>query len=219
MFEAVLFDWDGTLADTRQAILLSFKRALKKTGTEVPDEFIERRIGIGAKRTFREILLAKDQQFDDLLIEDLVNEKIRAEIDLSDTISLLPGVDSLLKSLHGKLPLALASMNNRAVIDHLLEKLNLNRYFKVTVTVEEVVHPKPDPEIFLTCASRLGVSPRNCLVVEDSVFGVSAAKAAGTSCLAVSTGAYGEEELVKLAPDLLVSSLSDTTELLRFILQ
>jgi beta-phosphoglucomutase len=219
MFSAVLFDWDGTLADTRQAILLSFRRALDKVNVQVPDAFIERRIGTGAEQTFREILQSKAKDFDDTLIKSLVHEKIRAEIDLGNTISLLPGVPILLKSLEGKLPLALASMNNRAVIDHLLDRLNLRCFFNVIVTVEDVSLFKPHPEIFLKCASRLNVPPQRCLVVEDSVFGVKAAKTAGMSCLAVSTGAYKETELAELDPEMLVSCLSDTESVLNFMLR
>ena len=219
MFSAVLFDWDGTLADTRQVILLSFRRALDKVNVQVPDAFIERRIGTGAEQTFREILQSKAKDFDGALIKSLVHEKIRAEIDLCEMISLLPGVPILLKSLEGKLPLALASMNNRAVVDHLLDRLNLSRFFNVVLTVEDVSLFKPHPEIFLKCASRLRVPPQRCLVVEDSVFGVKAAKTAGMSCLAVSTGAYKGTELAELDPEMLVSCLSNTESVLNFMLR
>jgi HAD superfamily hydrolase (TIGR01509 family) len=219
MFSAVIFDWDGTLVDTRQAILLSFRRALGKVKVVVPDALIERRIGIGAEQTFREILQSRAVDFDDALIGSLVQEKIQAEIDLGDTITLLPGVHILLESLQGRIPLALASMNNRAVIGHLLDKLDLRRFFDAALTVEDISLFKPNPEIFLKCAALLGISPKRCLVVEDSIFGVKAAKTAGMRCLAVSTGAYGKTELAELNPDMLFSSLSDTDKVLRFMLQ
>jgi beta-phosphoglucomutase-like phosphatase (HAD superfamily) len=62
MFEAAIFDWDGTLADTRKAIVVSFQKALKEINLEVPIEYIERRIGIGASETFREILQATNRR-------------------------------------------------------------------------------------------------------------------------------------------------------------
>ena len=61
MFEAAIFDWDGTLADTRKAIVISFQKALKEINLEVPNRYIERRIGIGASETFREILASCKQ--------------------------------------------------------------------------------------------------------------------------------------------------------------
>ena len=217
-FDAVLFDWDGTLADTRQAILLSFRKALGKINVAVPDTLIERRIGIGADKTFREILQAKNEHFNDELIKTLVEEKINAEIELSDCVKLFPGVLELLNILQGRLKTALASMNNRAVIDHFLKKLNISSLFDVVITVEDVSNFKPNPEIFLKCASRLGIPPERCIVVEDSIFGVEAAKTAGMSCLAVLTGVYSRQELARADPDMIVSSLSDTAQLLRFLL-
>ncbi len=219
MLDAVLFDWDGSLADTREVILLSFKGALKKIGVVVPDAFIERRIGIGAEETFVEIIRAQNKRYAKNLVRCLVHEKIQSEIKFSGRVKLLPGAVELLKSLNGKLKLALTSMNNKPVIDHLLEELNIREFFDVILTVEDVTNFKPNPEIFLKCSSLLGVSPGKCLVVEDSLFGVQAGKAAGMKCLAVLTGVYGEAELAKANPDMILESLSDTTRVLNFILE
>ena len=218
MFEAVLFDWDGTLADTRHAILVSFRKALKTVNVEVNDTFVERRIGTGAEGTFREILQLKGKQFNDSLIRSLVEEKVRAEIEISNEVKLFPGAKKLLESLHGKTKLALASMNNRAVIEHLLSHMDLNKFFLVVLTVEEVTKFKPDPEIFLKAASRLGTKPEKCVVVEDSIFGVQAAKAGGMGCVAVLTGAYSKAELEKGKPERIVDSLTETDKILDFIL-
>ena len=218
MFEAVLFDWDGTLADTRHAILVSFRKALKTVNVEVNDTFVERRIGTGAEGTFKEILQLKGKQFNDSLIRSLVEEKVRAEIEISNEVKLFPGAKKLLESLHGKTKLALASMNNRAVIEHLLSHMDLNKFFLVVLTVEEVTKFKPDPEIFLKAASRLGTKPEKCVVVEDSIFGVQAAKAGGMGCVAVLTGAYSKAELEKGKPERIVDSLTETDKILDFIL-
>jgi beta-phosphoglucomutase len=85
--------------------------------------------------------------------------------------------------------------------------------------VDEVQHVKPDPEIFLKCAVKLGCSAAKCVVVEDSIFGVKAAKAAKMGCIAVLTGVYSGEELEKAGPDLIVNSLMEKEEILNLILQ
>jgi beta-phosphoglucomutase len=219
MFEAVIFDWDGTLADTRRVIIDSFQKALSDVHCTISDEFIERRIGIGAEETFREILRASGIRFDEPLIMSLVEKKIQAEIDLSSKVKLFEGAVELLEFLHGKVKLALASMNNRDVIDHMLHAMNVRRFFGIVLTVDEVHNPKPDAEIFLKCALKLGSRPEKCVVVEDSIFGVEAAKAAKMGCIAVLTGAYSREELKKANPDLIVNSLKEKDRILNFILR
>jgi beta-phosphoglucomutase len=219
MFEAVIFDWDGTLADTRQVVVASFQKVLSEIHCTISDEFIERRIGIGAAETFREILRTSRISFNEALIRLLVDKKIQAEIDLSSNVTLFTGATALLASLHGKVKLALASMNNRGVINHMLKVMNMQRFFDVVLTVDEVRNSKPDPEIFLKSALKLGSHPEKCVVVEDSIFGVKAAKAAKMGCIAVLTGVYSQEELKKANPDLVVNSLKQKDEILNFILQ
>jgi beta-phosphoglucomutase-like phosphatase (HAD superfamily) len=109
-------------------------------------------------------------------------------------------------------------MNNRQVIDRLLCVLGLTEFFDVVVTVDEVSKTKPDPEIFLKAAEKLGVKPTDCVVVEDSIFGVKAAKAADMGCVAVTQGAYKADELAQANPDLIVNSLSQQAAIERFIL-
>jgi beta-phosphoglucomutase len=219
MFTAVIFDWDGTLADTRKAILFSFHKALSQVDCDVSDEFIERRIGIGAAKTFKEILQSQNVSFDEALIRKLVDVKIQAEIDLSSEINLFEGAAELLESLQNKVKVGLASMNNRQVIDHLLKTTNTQQFFKTVVTADEISKPKPNPDIFLKCASKLNAKPENCIVTEDSIFGVEAAKSAGMGCIAVLTGVYSRNELKKAKPDLIVDSLREKAAILKLILE
>ncbi len=219
MFEAVIFDWDGTLADTRQVIVASFQKALNEVHCEIDDEFIERRIGIGSAETFREILRSAKIRFDEALITSLVENKIQTEIEMSNKVKLFDGSLDLLESLHGKVKLGLASMNNRNVIDHMLKTIKIQGFFDAILTTDDISNPKPDPEIFLKCALKLRSSPDKCVVVEDSIFGVKAAKAARMSCLAVLTGVYSREELKKENPDLILNSLTEKGEVLNFILR
>jgi beta-phosphoglucomutase-like phosphatase (HAD superfamily) len=94
---------------------------------------------------------------------------------------------------------------------------NMRKYFDEVVSVDDVLQPKPDPEIFLRCASKLQAAPESCVVVEDSVFGVRAARSARMKCIVVPTGAYTEEELDREGPDLLVSSLLEREKILDLI--
>jgi len=209
MFEAAIFDWDGTLGDTRRVIVVSFQKAVSEINISVSDEYIERRIGIGAAETFRDILRSAKTPFEEGTIRRLVERKSELEIELTDQVKLFPGARELLDALHGKIKMGLASMNNRSVIDHLLKAKDLEKYFDAVLAAESISHSKPDPEIFLKTADLLKAKPEGCVVVEDSVFGVKAAKSANMSCVAVLTGVYSMLELEQEKPDLIVRTLED----------
>jgi len=218
MFEAVIFDWDGTLADTRKAIVVSFQKALKEINLEVPTQYIERRIGIGASETFREILQAANRRVDEKIVKQLVERKSKVQIELATEVVLFGGARELLEVLRGRVKVGLASMNNRSVIMHMLQINGIADYFNTILTVEAVSHSKPDPEIFLKTALQLGSNPQNSVVLEDSLFGVQAAKAAEMGCIAVTTGVYSRQELAVEKPDLIVGSLKDP-RIFKLILQ
>jgi len=219
MFEAVIFDWDGTLADTRQVVVASFQKALSDVHCEISGEFIERRIGIGSAETFREILQSSKMRFDETLIKRLVEKKIQNEIEMSGDVKLFDGSLELLESLQGKVKLGLASMNDWDVINNLLKITNMQRFFDVVLTADDISNPKPNPEIFLKCALKLRSSQEKCVVVEDSIFGVEAAKKARMGCIAVLAGVYSRTELENAGADLLVSSLREKEAILRFVLK
>ena len=209
MFETVIFDWDGTLGDTRRVIVISFQKALGEINVKVSKDFIERRIGIGAAETIREVLRSAKFEFDEKLVERLVLRKSELEIELTSGNELFGGARELLEALQGKVKLGLASMNNRSVIIHMLKANGVYDCFDVFLTAESISRSKPDPEIFLKTASELKSKPERCVVFEDSIFGVKAAKSAGMACVAVTTGVYSKDELEKEEPDLVVDSLKD----------
>jgi beta-phosphoglucomutase len=218
MFEAAIFDWDGTLADTRHAIVVSFHKALTENGLDVSTEYVERRIGIGASDTFRDILHSKGLPIDEKLVACLVKRKSEVQIDMADEVPLLSGARELLRALQGKVKMGLASMNNHDVISHLLKINRLEESFQAVLTADRVAHSKPDPEIFLKTAAELKANPARCVVFEDSIFGVKATKAGGMSCVAVTTGVYRRQELEVEKPDLIVESLKDPA-ILSFVLK
>jgi HAD superfamily hydrolase (TIGR01509 family) len=217
IIKAVIFDWDGTLADTKRAVIQSFQKVLSKAGCRVNDEFIERRMGIGTKKTIIEAFKECHVIFDVLTLEKLAKEKIRIQAELTDDVKLFDGVTEFLDALKGRIKIGLATMSSRKVVKKLLPEKRINKYFDVVVTADDIVKSKPDPEIFLVSALKLGVKPGDCIVVEDSVFGVKSAKAAGMKCIAVSSGAYSREELEKENPDFTINSFDDKEKALNFI--
>lgn len=218
MIDAVIFDWDGTLADTKNFLLKAFHKTLMEIGSDVSDEFIDRRFGIGAKGIFEAALKVKGIKFDNKKIEELVKRKIEIQMKIRDNIILFDGALNLLNSLHNKVRLGLATMAPKKLISIQLKEMNINRYFDVVITVDEVNHPKPDPEIFNKCAMKMNVDPSKCVVIEDSIFGVKAAKDANMKCIGVTTGAYSAKELRGQNPDLIIESVKNKNSIINFIL-
>jgi len=217
MIKAVIFDWDGTLADTKKAVVQSFQKVLVEAGCVVSDEFIERRMGIGTKKTIEEAFRECNMRFDDEMLENLAREKIKIQVSLTEIVDLFEGAAELLEELQGRAKIALATMSGRKVVDKILPEKRITTYFDVVVSADEIVNPKPDPEVFRVSAKKLGVDPKDCVVVEDSVFGVRAAKAAEMKCIAVPSGAYSGEELQQENPDLMINSLTEKERILDFI--
>ena len=217
MVKAVIFDWDGTLADTRKAVVQSFQKVLTEAGCRVSNEFIARRMGIGTKKTIIDAFRECHMRLDVSTLENLAYEKVRIQVVLADIVSIFEGVTELLETLHGKTKIALATMSGRKVVDKLLQAKRIAKYFDVVVSADEVTNPKPDPEVFLVAAKKLGVAPEDCMVVEDSVFGVRAAKAANMKCIAVPSGVYSREELQEERPDMVIGALIEKETMLGFI--
>ena len=219
MTKAVIFDWDGTLADTRKAVVQSFQRVLTGAGCKVSDEFIERHIGIGTKKTIIEAFRECHMGINVATLEKIAKEKVKIQAELAGLVKLLDGATELLKALEGKTKMAIATMSGREVIDKLLSEKRLESYFEAVVTADDVSNPKPDPEVFLKAAKLLGVDPKDCVVVEDSVFGVRAAKRANMKCVAVSSGFYSKQELQEERPHMVIDSLVEKEKILQFILK
>ena len=118
------------------------------------------------------------------LIEQNYKESYRYLSEV-EQIPIMPGLVGLLKKLQSrKYPMAVASSSTPEIIDLILKKTNLKKYFQVIVSAEEAGKSKPEPDVFLLAAEKLGIKPANCLVVEDSPNGIKAAKSAGMMCIA-----------------------------------
>lgn len=217
MILAVIFDWDGTIADTKKAVIQSFQKVLTEAGCNVTDEFILRLMGIGTKKTIIEAFKECSKRLDVSTLEKLAKEKVIIQAELTDVVRFIDGAIELLELLHGKTKIALATMSSRRVVEKILSETKIKKYFDVVVTADEVNRPKPNPEIFLSAAKMLGVDQKDCVIIEDSIFGVRAAKKAKMKCIAVPSGVYNKKELEQEHPDLVVNSLVEKETVLQFI--
>jgi beta-phosphoglucomutase family hydrolase len=179
---AVIFDMDGLMYDTERLSLEAWKEVAARHGIDIPQSVIDSTMG----HTCSEVKALVQKYFDETGVRadasamsrernDLMLEKIERE-----GAPVKPGLYELLDHIHNKeLHTALASASYIDKVGTLLKRSELTDAFDVIVHGGEATKGKPDPEIFLIAASRLGVEPEECLVLEDSENGVRAACAAG----------------------------------------
>lgn len=177
----VIFDLDGVIVDTAKHHFLAWQQLAQSQGWSFTTQDNEQLKGVSRVRSLELILEWNKAQistevFDRLLIEK--NERYLSLIADMDASERLPDVQRVLQTFkkHGcKIALGSASKNARPILD----KIELTPYFDVIVDGTNVSKAKPDPEVFLQAANQLGIAPKDCVVFEDAVAGIQAAKAAG----------------------------------------
>jgi HAD superfamily hydrolase (TIGR01509 family) len=181
---AVLFDFDGVLADTENHHIAAWQRTLTALGWEVPDEVAARSAEIDDREFLRELFTQHEIEGGD--IEGWVRKKQALTIRLlRDAPRIYPGVAELVRQLRGRARLAVVSGTWRENVDAVLESPALSGAFELIVSKEDAERVKPDPEAYLLALKRLRISPARAVAIEDSPTGLTAARSAGIACLAV----------------------------------
>ncbi|WP_438711715.1 beta-phosphoglucomutase [Aquimarina muelleri] len=180
MKKGFIFDLDGVIVDTAKYHFLAWQNLANSLGISFTHEQNEQLKGVSRVRSLEKILewgnvSISQEKFTQLMSEK--NEEYLKYISKMDTKEILPDVPKVLEYLQAKrqlIALGSASKNARAI----LEKVKLYNRFHTIVDGTNVSKAKPDPEVFLIGAKQLGVSPKNCIVFEDSVAGIQAANTA-----------------------------------------
>ncbi|WP_051817540.1 HAD family phosphatase [Kitasatospora sp. NRRL B-11411] len=184
-FEAVLFDCDGTLADTHPAHYLALAATLAPFGLEIGREWYEGYTGTSTPETIKAALDGQGVRSDGELIGRLVAECGERYLDHLAAVTEITPVTALARQLTGRLPLAVASGGTRRTVEATLRHLGLDGLFTRVVTRDEVERGKPAPDVFLLAARQLGVEPAACVVLEDADSGLLAARRAGMAVVDV----------------------------------
>ncbi|MCE9534436.1 MAG: HAD family phosphatase [Planctomycetes bacterium] len=216
---AVIWDVDGTLVDTAE---LHFD-AWVKLAAEINKPFTHADFAATFGRRNPEIIrfLFGEHQTDAAIAElgDRKEQYYRSEA--AKGVYLLPGVQAMLEAFAGRgISQAIGSSAPRGNLELILDLTNSRRFFEGIVAMEDTQRGKPDPQVFLKAAEKLNAKPANCIVFEDAVAGVQAAKAGGMQCVAVRfVGHHTEEALRQAGADLVVSTLETVKveEVLRLV--
>ena len=215
MLEAVIFDFDGVITDSEILHFRAFNNVLAQHGLELTKkEYYTRYLGLSDIDCFGTLIDEGRLGIEKAQVKGLIQQKTRVFEQLARTDGkIIEGVRDFLDMLTtARVPIAICSGALRAEIELILEDAGLRRLFDVIVSAEEVTRGKPDPEGFLLALQRLNetvvtpITPGQCIVIEDSHWGLKAAHAAGMHTVAV-TNTYDAEQLK--AAQRVVHRLSD----------
>ncbi len=205
--KAIIWDMDGVIADTAPYHLKAWQEVFQKRGVAFTEEDFRRNFGQRNDTIIRNALGELTSQSE---IDTIAREKERKfRKTVRQNIKPLPGAIELIKSLaqHG-FKLALASSAPIENIKLVTKGLGIDNCFHTIVSGSDVSEGKPSPQGFLLAAQRLGIEPGNCIVTEDAIAGITAAKRAGMKCLAV-TNTHPKPSLMEA--DLVVDTLEAVT--------
>jgi len=206
MIEAIIFDMDGVISDTQKLHSKIESMLLKRYGIEITPEQITRKYsGVRTQDFFEKLLEQQEQEYN---LEKLMQEKWTRMRNLASiSVDPISGSSNLIKTLkENRYKLAVASASNSDYVQAVLKTLKIQNYFNCVVTGDMVSCGKPDPESFLLAASKINTKPENCLVIEDGISGMTAAKRANMKCIGLVENKKGE-----YPTDYLVTSLSEIT--------
>ena len=174
--EALIFDLDGTLADTMPVHFWAYKNILREFGIDFTPEIFAQLAGIPAVGT----IVKLNEIFGTNMNAEEVGHFKEAEYEkIMHKMKPIVPVVELAKKYHGVLPMAVGTGGYKRLAWKTMEICGLDKYFDILVSNEDVARPKPFPDTFLKCAERMGVNPSVCEVFEDAQLGIQAAKAGG----------------------------------------
>ena len=205
--KALVFDLDGVITDTAELHYLAWKKLAEELGMYFDKEQNEALKGVSRIGSL-EIILANNQKLDAYSYEEketLANRKNEYYKDLVETLTekdILPSIQQLLIDARAKgIKTAVASVSKNA--PRVLERIGLTSYFDTVADAAKVKNSKPDPEIFLTCASQLGIDPVECIGLEDAQAGIEGILSAGMYAVGINVTVTGR------SPDLMLGSTAE----------
>lgn len=207
---AIVFDFDGVLADSEPLHLLTYQRVLEEVGIALDrDQYYERYLGFDDVGAFRAIAADHGEDWDDRRIGALMARKTAVFDALMGEVDVLyPNAAACVERLAGRFPLGIASGALKHEVLAILDKAGLSRQFRFIVAAGDTPRSKPAPDPYRRAADLHGLPPDACLAIEDSRWGIQSARAAGLRCVGI-TNTYPARELAEA--DAVIGSLDEFT--------
>ncbi len=174
--KGLIFDFDGTICDTMPSHFIAWRNAVKPYGIDFTTELFDQLAGIPVYQTIETL----NKRFGTKMNPIEVGNSKEAEYEKTmHLVEPITPVVEVIKYFHNKLPMSVGTGGWRSLTERLLDMRDLLKYFDTIVTSEDVEKHKPHPETFLKCAELMKVEPKDCLVFEDGILGINAAKTCG----------------------------------------
>lgn len=207
MIRAIVFDFDGVIADSEPLHLRALQQVVAPLGITLDrEEYYERYLGYDDVGAFRALAADRGVAVSDEGIRALIAAKSVAYQSMLSSEVLYPGARECVERLAAEYPLGIASGALRHEIEAILQAGDMDRYFRFIVASGETSAGKPAPDPYLRAAALHGLPPGQCVAIEDSRWGIDSARAAGMKCVGI-THTYPASELE--AADAIVGNLAD----------
>ncbi len=180
--DGLIFDFDGTLADTMPIHYQAWRETLAEHGIDYPRDVF---YSLGGTPTVKIVAILSERYNTPMDPAEVASRKEQAYLRRAEHIGLIEPVVAIARAHRGTLPLAVATGSRRAIIEHALDKIGLADWFDAVVTADDVTGHKPEPDTFLEAARRIGVEPKRCIAYEDTDLGLEAVRRAGMTAIDV----------------------------------
>ena len=192
----VIFDMDGVIVDSEPIHLKIVYNIVKELGIQISKKDLRRYVGTSGIEMWTDLADRYNLDRSPQKITQTNHQRYAEYIKSMDNLPAVQGVGDCIEQFHQmEIPLVLASSSSMAQINLILQKLNLGSYFPLRISGADLPKSKPDPLIFQKAAEMAGTTPSQCLVIEDSFNGVTAAKAAGMVCIGYRNPNSGNQDL------------------------
>ena len=185
MINTIIFDLDGVILDSEKIHPISDKIVLARHNVSIPS---------GVKcfgKPLKDVLL---EYYPDMDVNQIFNDKWETFFSMIDKIKVIQPTVDFIKKYYSVYRFALVTSTPAKYVPKILEMYGLNKYFSVIITLDDVTRPKPNPEPYIKGIKKLNVEKENAIVIEDSIVGIQAAKAAGLKCVGL-IGTFPKEDI------------------------
>ena len=174
--KALIFDLDGTIANTMPNHFLSWREAVLPYGIDFNETLFMQLTGMPRTPTIEKLNDMFGTKMNPVEVGKVKEDHFKTLVHLTEEISV---VTAVIKKYHSILPMSIGTGSTKNGAQKTLEVIGLQNYFDIVITADDIVNHKPHPETFLKCAELMGVEPQHCVVFEDGILGMQAAEKAG----------------------------------------